>query len=205
MVKAEATTATVKEETVATAVKLEPAGALPTFLDVYGEDCEADPRLVDLTEDDDATENETLSGSTTDLSRNGADATSDREKSSDVGASHRYESMETDAILNVEVKREPPDDSLAETTVGDQIKETSASLATPVKSEDGPLPHQLKDEAPDDDDQQTSAPDAEGEDVVSRLDPSLADKYRHLTDSSFKQEFLANLIGNQDRDWDKLR
>ncbi|XP_037089684.1 LOW QUALITY PROTEIN: ATP-dependent DNA/RNA helicase DHX36-like, partial [Pollicipes pollicipes] len=50
-------------------------------------------------------------------------------------------------------------------------------------------------------DEQTGPPE---DPAVGRLDPSLADKYRHLTNCSFKQEFLANLLGNQDRDWDNL-
>lgn len=47
--------------------------------------------------------------------------------------------------------------------------------------------------------------DVPEEQFVAGLDPGLAEKYRHLTNSSFKHEFLANLIGNQDRDWDNLR
>ncbi|XP_043228937.1 ATP-dependent DNA/RNA helicase DHX36-like, partial [Amphibalanus amphitrite] len=169
------------------------AGALPTFLDVYGEDYEADPRLTELPDDDDKTESEAKMGSMTDLSSAGNTLSADKEAAT-AATVKQEEQMDMD---DVKIKQEIAEDVTKSEGIGNGLKK-SESFTGSVKCEsltaDGSRERETTDDLP--------APEVD--DVVSKLDPSLANKYRHLADSRFKQEFLANLIGNQDRDWDNL-
>ena len=202
------------------AAEARPAGALPTFLDVYGEEYEADPRLTELVEDEGQTEADAKTGSISDLSAEGGVVPRpDQETARATGVKQEFEEMQTDdfetkpeiSSVTETIKSEDMTDELGNslhrksTSFTDSAQKSASCGDASVKCDDSATggARAASGRAQEEPADEQAAPDAD--DAVSRLDPALADKYRHLTDSSFKQEFLANLIGNQDRDWDNLR
>ena len=202
-------------------------GALPTFLDVYGEEGESDPRLATPleAEDGDPAELVTRTDSLTDLTAE--DGPPPAGQTAGPAADGRVkvkleqeDRQETDLVAEQGVSqladRPPKEEERMDVEEGSLEKTTSSSSSVKLKpglpaASDGDRVKTETDDAVADGEPQDDAPGEQrtssvaADDAVGKLDARLANKYQHLSESSFKQEFLANLIGNQDRDWDNLR